>query len=99
MAMTHTAYMPAPNPLAVALRHWPVFALALASAFGAMYCSAEFALGASLAEAVPRRGTTGGSWPCSISPAWAPASRSSAGAVSRPGAGAAAPDSPRDRTP
>jgi hypothetical protein len=48
MTTTYTVYMPASHQSSVALRHWPFFALALASAFGAMYCAAEYALAASL---------------------------------------------------
>jgi hypothetical protein len=51
MATTHTVYMPASHQSSVALRHWPFVALALASAPGAMYCAAEYALAASLTGA------------------------------------------------
>ena len=40
--------MIASQPLSFAMRAWPFIALALASAFGAMYCAAEYALAASL---------------------------------------------------
>ena len=43
--------MPASHQTSVALRHWPFFALALASATGAMYCAAQYALAASLTDA------------------------------------------------
>jgi hypothetical protein len=43
--------MPASHPFSAALRHWPFIALALASASGALYCTAQFALATSLTGA------------------------------------------------
>ena len=51
MAITHPADMPASHQLSAALRHWPFLALALASASGALYCTAQYALATSLTGA------------------------------------------------
>jgi hypothetical protein len=48
MATTHTADMPASHQFSAALRHWPLITLALASASGALYCTAQYALATSL---------------------------------------------------
>ena len=51
MVITHTADMPASHQFSAALRHWPLIALALASASGALYCAAQYALASSLTGA------------------------------------------------
>jgi hypothetical protein len=43
--------MPASRQFSAALRHWPFIALALASAYGALYCTAQYALATSLTRA------------------------------------------------
>lgn len=51
MATTHIVGMPNSRVSFAVLRSWPLFALALASGIGAMYCSAQYALAASLTDA------------------------------------------------